>query len=113
MEESGRRNLEDNKMRDHEDANFVHHEVKKVWKGIVSVGSYTFDKCIKKHKGLILYFQRRTMTIPYESLNTKSFHLHQQTIESKFGEPYIMYDFGWTPDKKRVSLTPSAEPHGL
>ena len=50
-------------MRDREDKFYVYHQVKKIWNGIVSIGDYTLDKCLRKRKGLVLQLFGETMTI--------------------------------------------------
>jgi hypothetical protein len=84
----------------------LYHEVKKIWNGIVSVGSYTFDKCKKKKLDLVIWFKKSDgeidcMTIPFAELDSKVFSLHDKVIQSKFGEPYSMKDFKWRPDEKK------------
>lgn len=88
--------------KDFEDKDYIYHEVKKVWKGIVSCGDYTVDKCMKIKKGLVLWYLNEKMSIPYDQLQQKKFTLHGQVIMSKFGKPYRMVDFGWKPDEQSV-----------
>lgn len=81
----------------------LYHPVKKIWNGIVSVGSYTVDKCKKKGLDLTIWYKhpdgkREEMTIPLSKLEEKAFQLHKKVIASKYGQPYTMYDFGWLPD---------------
>lgn len=86
-------------MKDWEDEKFLHHEVKKIWKGVVSCGDYTLNKCLALKKGLALHYGDQKTSIPYELLEKKQFKIHDQTIQSKFGQPYKMVDFGWKPDE--------------
>ena len=77
---------------------FLEHEVKKIWNGIVSCGSYTIAKCRKKTVGLRLVYKDRSMSIPLKDFDIRSFKLHNKLISSRFGSPYTMYDFQWDPD---------------
>ena len=82
----------------------LYHPVKKIWNGIVSVGSYTIEKCKSRKLDLVIWYEdngkKEFMTIPLETIDEKSFQLHQKVIRSKFGRPYTMYDFGWKPEKQ-------------
>jgi len=92
-------------MEDRVIAGYLEHEVKKIWKGIVSCGDYTVRKCKQLRVGLRLCYRNEDgvwlkMSIPYDMIDKKIFKLHDQTIKSKYGRDYKMVDFGWKPDKQ-------------
>ena len=85
-------------MKDRIVGNRLYHPVKKIWRGIVSCGSYTVDKCRESGLDLVLVWDGREMTIPLIRLQRHTFFLHKKTIPSKYNRPYTMYDFHWKPD---------------
>ena len=95
---------------------YMHHAVKKVWKGIVSCGSYTIDKCKSSKVGLRLCYENDYMTLSLPQLDDRSFRLHQKVVKSQFGRDYTMIDFRWKPDGKHEIYvapewtTPDTEP---
>jgi len=81
-------------------------KVKKLYCGFVSVRDYIIKKCLKEQKGIILKFEDKIMTIPYNKL--KVFQLHKRKFKSKFNnKEYELVDFKFIPDNiktKQIKL---------
>jgi len=73
--------------------------VKKSYKGYVSVKSSIVDECIIDMTGLIITYNKKKMTIPYEKLN-KHVQLSKQIYQSN-GISYKLYDYFFVQDKER------------
>lgn len=70
---------------------------KRLRKGCVSIYSYIVDSCILEKCDLRVFYKRKEMIVPYESLKT-----HFQMHKKKYGDArrpseYTLYDFLFVP----------------
>lgn len=81
-------------------------EVKKVYRGIVSVRDYLVEKAKRLQEDLVIYNDRGEMVIPYEYLDKGS--VMTRSIPSKFGSKrYNLVDYRWNPilkDENQLEL---------
>ena len=74
-------------------------KVKKIFLGHISIRDYIIKKCLVKKQGIVVDFNGKKMSIPYEQLKNK-FQFHQQKFLSKFSsKKYELIDFKFIPDE--------------
>ena len=78
------------------------YEVKKMFKGFVSVRDYIIKKCADRNEELVIIHKGKRMTVPVKVLkNLDYFQIHRTKFASKYkdGQTYELCDFVFQPDK--------------
>ncbi len=75
---------------------------KKLFNGFASIRGDRYKKCIALQESLIVNYDDKVMTIPYDKL-LSGFQFHKKTFMSKYnGKPYQLYDFKFIPDEDNM-----------
>ena len=73
-------------------------QVKKLYKGCVSIRDYIIHRCISKEQNLQIRYKNWIMTLNLEQLKNYA-QLHKQEFQSKYNhKSYQLYDFLFKPD---------------
>lgn len=74
-------------------------EVKKLFRGHVSVRDYIVESCFHKDEDLVIKHRAKKMTIRHQDLlHHMQFHRHSFQSRYKADQVYELIDFKWKPD---------------
>jgi len=74
--------------------------VTKIYKGYVSVSNFIVEECIAAKETLVITYNKKKMTIPFEKLNIHV-QLSTRIYHSSDGKSYKLYDYLFVPDEKK------------
>ena len=76
---------------------------RKIHKGFVDVRDYELAEALKKG-GLIVVVGRKRMTLTPEQIEKLAVQLNGfKKFQSKYGKPYYLWSFYWSPDKEKTA----------
>ena len=74
-------------------------EVKKLFRGHVSVRDYIVESCFKRDQDLVIKYRAKKMTVLQEDLlHHMQFHRHAFKSRYNADQVYELIDFKWKPD---------------
>lgn len=78
----------------------MEYRTKKLFRNHVSVRDLTIKRCIKKKEDLVILYDNKKMTIPFERLKNR-FQFHKIKFKSHYDDnKYELIDFPFIEDKE-------------